>query len=69
MNDVKEIFCSGTGASISPIGSVTYQGKKKVFNNGEVGEITKDLYKTITDIQFERIPDTHGWLHYPFGKE
>ena len=32
----KEAFCSGTGASVTPVASVTYKGNKYLFNNGEV---------------------------------
>lgn len=64
----KEAFCSGTGASISPVGSVTHAGKKYVIGNGKVGTLTASLYKTLLDIQYERIPDEFNWLMYPFGK-
>lgn len=64
--DAKEVFCSGTGASIAPVGSITYKGRKAIFNNQQVGPLTKDLYTTILDIQFERIPDTYGWIHHPW---
>lgn len=67
--EAKELFCTGTGASISPVGSVTYNGKKRTFNNGEVGAISKSIYNTLSDIQFERIPDKHGWIHHPWDKK
>eukprot|EP01089_Gocevia_fonbrunei_P022615 TRINITY_DN91_c0_g1_i2.p1 TRINITY_DN91_c0_g1~~TRINITY_DN91_c0_g1_i2.p1 ORF type:complete len:392 (+),score=80.21 TRINITY_DN91_c0_g1_i2:868-2043(+) len=60
-----EAFASGTGASITPIGSVTVKGTK--YNIGEgVGKITQEMTKAILDIQYERVPDTHGWLHDPW---
>jgi len=62
----KEAFCSGTGASVTPVGSITYKGQKIVFNNGEVGKITQEMYKSLLDIQLERVEDRKGWLHDPF---
>jgi len=64
----QEVFCTGTGASLTPIGSITYQDKKVVFNDGKVGPITQQMYQDLTDIQYERIPDKYNWLHYPWGK-
>eukprot|EP01114_Cavostelium_apophysatum_P011047 TRINITY_DN2521_c0_g1_i1.p1 TRINITY_DN2521_c0_g1~~TRINITY_DN2521_c0_g1_i1.p1 ORF type:complete len:365 (+),score=75.61 TRINITY_DN2521_c0_g1_i1:94-1188(+) len=63
--EASEVFCTGTGASISPVGSVTFNGKKVVYNKGEVGKVSQDIYNTLLDVQFERVPDTRGWLHYP----
>jgi len=65
--DAKETFCSGTGASVTPVASITYKGNKVVYGNGEVGKITQEFYNTILDIQNERIPDKHNWLYYPYG--
>lgn len=62
----KEAFCSGTGASITPVGSVTDNGKKMIFNNGKVGNFTQEMYKMLLDIQFERINDEFKWLYYPY---
>jgi len=64
----KEAFCTGTGAVITPVGSITIGNKKTVLNNGEVGPFTAEMYKTLLDIQLERVEDHRGWLHYPFGK-
>jgi branched-chain amino acid aminotransferase len=61
-----EVFCSGTGASITPIGSITFQNKKHKFNEGKVGKITKLMYDLIHDIQNEKIVDNHNWLHDPY---
>lgn len=63
----KEAFCSGTGASVTPVASVTYKGNKYLFNNGEVGKVTRDLYDTLVGIQTERVPDNYGWLYDPFA--
>jgi branched-chain amino acid aminotransferase len=65
LRGAKEAFCTGTGASITPIGSVTHKGERIVLGNGKVGELTAKLFKTLTDIQYERQADTHGWLYFP----
>jgi branched-chain amino acid aminotransferase len=64
--DAKEVFCSGTGASVTPVGTITHKGKKVVFNNGEVGPLSQALYNALLDIQLERTPDKHGWLFRPW---
>jgi branched-chain amino acid aminotransferase len=57
-----EAFCSGTAAVITPIGSVTINDKKRIFNNGEPGEFTKKLYDLLTGIQRLEIDDEFGWV-------
>ncbi|MDR2245713.1 MAG: aminotransferase class IV [Treponema sp.] len=60
--EAKECFVSGTAAGATPLVSLTYQGKKTVFNNGKVGELTAELRDTLKGIQYGIIPDTKGWL-------
>jgi branched-chain amino acid aminotransferase len=57
-----EAFCSGTAAVITPIASVTLEGKERVFNNREPGEITNKMYKLLTGIQRLEIEDDFGWM-------
>ncbi len=57
-----EAFCTGTAAVVTPIGSVALEDKKKVWNNGEPGEITVKLYKLLTGIQRLEIDDEFGWV-------
>ncbi|MFX1258521.1 MAG: branched-chain amino acid aminotransferase [Promethearchaeota archaeon] len=57
-----ETFCTGTAAVITPIASVTLEGKKRVFNNREPGELTKNLYEFLTGIQRLEIEDEFGWI-------
>jgi branched-chain amino acid aminotransferase len=58
-----EIFGSGTAASIAPVGSLFYKDKFHEVNNFETGEISKKLYKELTDIQWSRKPDPYGWVY------
>jgi branched-chain amino acid aminotransferase len=62
MEETKECFVSGTAAGATPLTSLTYQGKKAVFNNGNIGEFTADIRDTIKGIQYGKLPDTKGWM-------
>jgi len=57
-----EAFCTGTAAVITPIASVSLENQKRVFNNGEPGEITRKLYNLLTGIQRLEIDDDFGWI-------
>ncbi|MDR1029472.1 MAG: branched-chain-amino-acid transaminase [Treponema sp.] len=58
----KECFVTGTAAGATPIESLTYQGKKVLFNHGKTGELTATLRDTIKGIQYGTLPDTKGWM-------
>ena len=60
--EVEEIFGTGTAAVISPVGVLKYQDDVQTINNGEIGELSLKLYNYLTDLQWGRIPDTHGWI-------
>ena len=57
-----EIFCAGTAAIISPIGSIRYINNKYYFSGGKVCIITNKLYYFLTDIQFGNRRDDYGWI-------
>ncbi|MFW9900001.1 MAG: branched-chain amino acid aminotransferase [Candidatus Thorarchaeota archaeon] len=61
-NSCTEAFCSGTAAVITPIASVNLEGKERVFNDGEPGEITKKIYELLTGLQRLDIEDPYGWI-------
>jgi branched-chain amino acid aminotransferase len=62
LEESKECFVSGTAAGATPITSLTYKGKKTVFNSGKVGDFTAGIRDTIKGIQYGVLPDTKGWL-------
>jgi branched-chain amino acid aminotransferase len=62
LEESKECFVTGTAAGATPITSLTWQGKKVIFNNGKVGEFTIEIRNTIKGIQYGTLPDTKGWL-------
>ena len=60
--EVEEVFGTGTAAVISPVGTLAYKDSVHVINNGEIGELSMKLYTYLTDVQWGRVEDTHGWI-------
>ncbi|WP_374606881.1 branched-chain amino acid aminotransferase [Thermomonas sp.] len=60
--EIVEAFACGTAAVITPIGEL----KGKDFSIGDAnapaGDVTMAIRKELTDIQYGRLPDRHGWL-------
>lgn len=60
--EITEVFACGTAAVVTPIGEL----KGKGFVVGDItapaGEVTMSIRKELTDIQYGRLPDRHGWL-------
>ncbi|HOO56231.1 MAG TPA: branched-chain amino acid aminotransferase [bacterium] len=62
LKDFAEAGAVGTAAVISPIGSITDNGEKIVFGDGQnPGPITTELYNTLTAIQNGLVEDPYGW--------
>lgn len=57
-----EVFGSGTAAVISPVGELSWKGRKIVINNNQTGPTARKLFDTITSIQQGRIADKFGWV-------
>ncbi len=58
-----EAGAMGTAAAITPISSITYQGKKHVFySEEETGPVTQSLYEELIGIQFGDIEAPDGWI-------
>jgi len=62
LGEAKECFVSGTAAGATPITSLTYNGKKVVFNGGKDGDFTAEIRDTLKGIQYGTVPDTKGWM-------
>ena len=58
----RECFVAGTAAGITPIESITHEGREVVFADRKTGEMTRTLLKTLKGIQYGALPDTHGWM-------
>ncbi len=59
---LEEAFGTGTAAVISPVGSLSYQGKEIEINQGEIGELSAKIYDNITSIQSGKKEDLFGWI-------
>ncbi len=62
MADARECFVSGTAAGITPIESITHEGREAVFCSRAVGEVTRSLLRTLKGIQYGAVADTHHWM-------
>ena len=59
---VTEVFACGTAAVITPIGRLAGEAFDVTVGDGSAGPITSGLFRRLTDIQFGRAEDTHGWM-------
>lgn len=59
---LREAFACGTAAVVTPIGKVKGRAHDFTIGDGSIGTITQQLRTALTDIQFGRAPDPHGWL-------
>ena len=61
--DFREAGCCGTAAVITPIGSITYRGRKALYcPDGVPGSNATALYQRLTAIQVGDAEDRYGWL-------
>jgi branched-chain amino acid aminotransferase len=60
--EITEVFACGTAAVITPIGQLKGEGFSVGDLSAPAGEVTMALRKELTDIQYGRAPDRHGWL-------
>lgn len=58
--EADEVFCTGTAVVISPVGSVTYLGKRISYGDG-VGVVSQQLYSVLTRLQMGLIEDKMNW--------
>ncbi|KAJ0987575.1 hypothetical protein J5N97_005931 [Dioscorea zingiberensis] len=59
--DADEVFCTGTAVVVSPVGSITYQGKRVEYGNQGVGVVSQELYSALTNLQNGITEDNMGW--------
>ncbi len=58
---LEEAWGCGTAAVISPIGSMGWDEKKVVINEGKIGPTAQKLYDTLYGIQSGCVEDALGW--------
>jgi branched-chain amino acid aminotransferase len=59
---LEEVFGTGTAAVISPVGELSWKGKKIVINHNQTGEFANKFFNTVTAIQYGKVKDTFGWV-------
>ncbi|MDL5487639.1 branched-chain amino acid aminotransferase [Microbacterium wangruii] len=57
--DIVEVFACGTAAVVAPIG---WLKGADFIDEQPTGELALSLRQELTDIQYGRTPDRHGWL-------
>lgn len=60
--DIVEAFACGTAAVVTPIGQLKGHGFAIGNPDAPAGKITMELRQALTDLQYGRAPDPHGWL-------
>lgn len=61
LNDLKEVFGSGTAVAISPISSITFRDQKMNFNNSN-DDFSILLKEKLQKIQKGEAKDIHSWI-------
>ncbi|RLP76543.1 branched-chain amino acid aminotransferase [Mycetocola tolaasinivorans] len=59
---ITEVFACGTAAVITPIGQLKSHDFTIGSENSEPGEVTMSIREELTDIQYGRREDRHGWM-------
>jgi branched-chain amino acid aminotransferase len=60
--DIAEVFACGTAAVVTPIGKFGSDEFEVTVGDGEPGPVTMSIRQRLTDIQYGRVADTHGWM-------
>ncbi|CAN5433853.1 branched-chain amino acid aminotransferase [soil metagenome] len=59
--EITEAFGLGTAAVVAPVSKFGYKEKEYVVGGGESGPVAKQLFQTLTDIQYGRVADPYDW--------
>ncbi|KAI4341644.1 hypothetical protein MLD38_026342 [Melastoma candidum] len=59
--DADEVFCTGTAVVVSPVGSVTYRGKRVTYVEDGFGAVAQRLYSALTRLQMGLSEDEMNW--------
>ncbi len=60
--EIVEVFACGTAAVVTPIGELKGKGFAVGDINAAAGEVTQAIRRELTEIQYGRAPDRHGWM-------
>ncbi|CAN8268210.1 unnamed protein product [Cochlearia groenlandica] len=59
--EADEVFCTGTAVVVSPVGSITFKGKRMSYGEGSFGQVSKQLYTVLTSLQMGLSEDNMNW--------
>lgn len=59
--ELTEAFGTGTAAVVTPVGELNIHGKTVIVNDGKIGDISKKLYETLTNIQLGKVKGSFNW--------
>jgi branched-chain amino acid aminotransferase len=59
---ITEMFACGTAAVVTPIGRLASDDFDLAVGGGETGPVTSAVRSRLTDVQYGRAADTHGWM-------
>lgn len=60
--DADEVFCTGTAVVVSPVGSITFKGKRVTYGADGVGRVSQQLYSALTSLQMGISEDKMDWI-------
>lgn len=60
--ELMEVFGTGTAASISSVGTLGFSDRELSINGGRPGPVARELFQTITDLQYGVAKDEMGWM-------
>jgi branched-chain amino acid aminotransferase len=60
---ITEAFGIGTAAVIAPVSKFGTDDEEVTVGEGKVGPVAAHLFKSLTDIQYGRVPDPYGWTY------
>jgi branched-chain amino acid aminotransferase len=60
--DIIEVFACGTAAVVTPIAQLKAENFTIGDADAPAGELAMSLRQELTDIQYGRVADRHGWL-------
>ena len=61
--EIVEMFACGTAAVVTPLGRLVSDEFDVTVGDGAPGPVAGEMLARLTDIQYGRAEDVHGWLH------
>lgn len=63
LDNAQECFVTGTAAGITPLDSLTHQGKTTEFRGGGEEALGVQLLHELKGLQYGLVEDRHGWMY------